>query len=90
MPLNIKNPEVERLVDEVASLTGESKTEAVRKSLEQRLRKLSLSEASSNKVARLRRFLEQEVWPAMPESELGRRLTREEEEAILGFGEDGV
>jgi antitoxin VapB len=41
-------------------------------------------------VARLRRFLEQEVWPAMPESELGRRLTREEEEAILGFGEDGV
>ena len=27
MPLNIKNPAVERLADEVARLTGENKTE---------------------------------------------------------------
>ena len=35
MPLSIKNKEVERLVAEVAALTGESKTEAVRQAREQ-------------------------------------------------------
>jgi antitoxin VapB len=90
MPLNIKNPEVERLVVEVAALTGESKTEAVRKALKERRARLAFREASDNRAARLRRFLEREVWPAMPESELGRRLSRDEEEEILGFGADGT
>ncbi|PIQ39346.1 MAG: hypothetical protein COW58_12160, partial [Thalassolituus sp. CG17_big_fil_post_rev_8_21_14_2_50_53_8] len=31
MGLNIKNPEVERLVSEIAQLTGETKTEALRR-----------------------------------------------------------
>jgi len=33
MALNIKNPEVERLAADVARLTGESKTEAIRRAL---------------------------------------------------------
>ncbi len=90
MPLNIKNLEVERLVAEVAALTGESKTEAVRKALQERRARLAFSESGDNRAARLQRFLEQEVWPAMPETELGRRLTHEEEEKILGFGAQGV
>lgn len=90
MPLNIKNQEVERLVAEVAALTGESKTEAVRKALKERRARLAFREASNNRPARLRRFLEHEVWPKMPEDEIGRRLSREEEEAILGFGREGV
>jgi antitoxin VapB len=90
MPLNIKNQEVERLVAEVAAMTGESKTEAVRKALQERRAKLAFSEAGDNRAARLRRFLERDVWPAMPESELGKRLSREEEEEILGFGAHGV
>lgn len=90
MPLNIKNREVERLVDEIAALTGESKTEAVRKALQERRSRLAFREASENRAVRLRRFLEQEVWPAVPESELGKRLSRGEEEGILGFGADGV
>jgi antitoxin VapB len=36
--LNIKNPEVERLVSEVVAITGESKTEAVRRALAERER----------------------------------------------------
>jgi hypothetical protein len=47
MALNLKNPEVERLAAEVARLTGESKTEAIRRSLEecrQRLRGTPASE----------------------------------------------
>lgn len=34
MALNIKNREVERLAAEIAALTGESKTEAIRRALE--------------------------------------------------------
>ncbi|MSO83388.1 MAG: PSK operon transcription factor, partial [Acidobacteria bacterium] len=40
MALNLKNPEVERLAAEVARLTGESKTEAIRRSLEERRQRL--------------------------------------------------
>jgi antitoxin VapB len=35
-------------------------------------------------------FLEHEVWPTIPKEELGRRLTKEEEEDILGYGEPGA
>ncbi len=37
MALNIRNSETERLANELASLTGESKTEAVKKALSARL-----------------------------------------------------
>ena len=90
MPLNIKNPKVERLVAEVAELTGESKTEAVRKALQERLVRLAFRQASDDRGARLLRFLEQEVWPLISEEEKGRRLSREEEDAILGYGSEGV
>jgi len=88
--INIKNREVERLVSEVAELTGESKTEAVRKALAERKERLKLQVASENRGARLRRFLEEELWPSVPADELGRTLTRAEEEAILGYGDEGV
>jgi prevent-host-death family protein len=42
------------------------------------------------RAARLTRFLEQEVWPLVPDAERGRTLTREEEDAILGYGPRGV
>ena len=45
---------------------------------------------AAERAARLRRFLEQEVWPAVPEREGGRTLTRAEEDAILGYGPHGV
>jgi len=36
------------------------------------------------------RFLERKVWPTIPKGQLGRRLTREEEDRLLGFGPGGV
>lgn len=89
MALNIKNPEVERLAAQVSKATGESKTEAVRKALEQRLARLS----TGVKVGRRQRwveFLESEIWADIPEEELGRRLSKEEMESILGFGPEGA
>jgi antitoxin VapB len=88
--LNIKNGAVERLAAEVARLCGESKTEAVRRALEERKARLAYRVADGDRESRLRRFLESEVWPRIPPEELGRTLTREEEEEILGYGQEGV
>jgi len=89
MALNIKNAEVERLAADVARLTGESKTEAIRRALDERRRRLK-GPAIQHRRARVLRFLEKKVWPTLPEGERGRRLTRAEEDEILGFGADGV
>jgi antitoxin VapB len=88
--LNIKNAEVERLVDDVARLTGESKTEAVRRALLERKQRLVHRVDPNDRERRVRRFLEREIWPLVPAHELGRRLSGEEEDAILGFGPDGA
>lgn len=90
MALNIKNSAVERLVAEVARLAGESKTEAVRRALEERKARLAYRVADADRMSRLRRFLETEVWPTIPREELGRSISREEEEQILGYGPEGV
>ena len=90
MALNIKNSAVERLAAEVARLSGESKTEAIRRALEERKARLAYRVVDGDRVSRLRRFLETEVWPVIPAKELGRRISREEEEQILGYGQEGV
>jgi prevent-host-death family protein len=45
---------------------------------------------AGDRAARLRRFLTQEVWTLVPQHEAGRVLTREEEDALLGYGEHGA
>ncbi len=89
MALNIKNVTVERLAGEVAQLTGESKTEAIRKALEDRKRRLVAAPAGDRRAAVLT-FLKKRVWTGIPKEEKGRVLTRAEEDAILGYGPDGV
>ena len=37
----------------------------------------------------LRDHLEQNVWPLIPVGEMGRVLTRDEEDQILGYGPEG-
>jgi antitoxin VapB len=89
MPLNIKNPDVERLAAEVARMTGESKTEAIRKALEDRKRHLRTVPAR-NRRASVLAFLKNQVWAGVPKEQFGRSLTRAEEDAILGYGPEGV
>jgi len=89
MALNLKNADVERLAAEVARLTGESKTEAIRRALEERRRRLK-AVAPAERRRRILQFLRARVWPSVPKRELGRRLTRAEEDAMLGFGPEGV
>lgn len=86
MALNIKDPETERLVAEVAALTGESKTRTVREAVAEKKRRLE----ARRKRKDLLTFLEEEIWPHIPPEELGKpSLTRAEVEEILGLGPEG-
>ena len=89
MALNIKNVEVERLAAEVARLTGESKTEAIRRALDERRHRLA-GRSPGHRRERVLRFLEKKVWPTLPRGQRGRRLTAAEEDDILGYGSSGV
>jgi antitoxin VapB len=89
MALNIKNAEVERLAGDVARLTGESKTEAIRRALEERKRRLT-GPSVAERRERVLHLLQQRIWPRLPAGERGRRLSRAEEDAILGYGSEGV
>ncbi len=90
MAVNIKNERVERLLDEVAALTGETKTEAIRRSLEERRDRLARSGTELHPADRLRRLLEREIWPSIPAAVRGTRITKAEEEELLGYGRDGA
>jgi antitoxin VapB len=90
MALNIKNAEVERLVADIARATGETKTEAIRRALEERKARLAFQVVRRDRRGELVRVLERDIWPKIPRRLLGRRLTRRQQDAILGYGPAGV
>lgn len=90
MALNIKNADVEKLAGEVAALARETKTQAIRRALEERKANLEVRGVRPDRRARLERFLASEVWSQVPAELVGKRLSRAEEDRILGYGMDGV
>jgi antitoxin VapB len=90
MALNIKDKEAERLAAEIAAITGESKTRAVKTALRERKERLGLHVGRRDRVRDLLSFLEEEVWPQIPRAALGKRVSRRESDAILGYGPKGV
>ncbi|MFP3883597.1 MAG: type II toxin-antitoxin system VapB family antitoxin [Actinomycetota bacterium] len=82
MPLNIRNPEAERLATEVAELTGETKTEAVRKALEDRLAQLRRARSGKSLADELDEIADR--FSSLPVDD-----DRSADE-ILGYDEDGV
>jgi antitoxin VapB len=90
MALNIKDAETERLAAEVAAITGESKTGAIRTALRERRERLRLQRSAGDRERALRAYLEEEVWPSLPPDVRGRAPSQEEQDAILGYGPDGV
>jgi antitoxin VapB len=89
MALNIKNKEVEELATEVSRMANETKTEAIRQALVARKAELEAGGGRPDRKKRLLEYFQREVWPNMPPGELGRVLTREEEDEILGYGPNG-
>ncbi len=90
MALNIKDREAEKLAADVAAMTGESKTRAVKVALQERKQRLALRIVRRDRGRALRAFLEEEVWPQVPRKALGRRVSRRERDTILGYGPEGV
>jgi antitoxin VapB len=90
MALNIKDPATEQLATEVAALAQETKTLAVKTALHERKQRLDAERRRRDRGERLTRFLEDEAWPQIPADVLGRPVSREERERILGYGPGGV
>jgi antitoxin VapB len=88
--LNIKDPETEQLATEVAAMTGESKTGAIRTALRERRERLALQHAAGDRERALRTLLEKEIWPSLPDEMVGRAPSVEEQDAVLGYGREGV
>ncbi|OGQ87226.1 MAG: hypothetical protein A2289_23460 [Deltaproteobacteria bacterium RIFOXYA12_FULL_58_15] len=87
MALNIKNKFVEQLAADIANQTGETKTTAIRRALEERKARLGLHQPAPRREKHLRAFLQREIWPEFVGQPV---ITKEERERILGYGEDGV
>jgi antitoxin VapB len=90
MALNIKDNDTILLADELAALTGETKTRVVKTALEERRRQLSRALSTADRERRLRDLLEQEIWPQVPPEAIGKPLSREQREEMLGYGPEGV
>lgn len=89
MALNIKDPVTEQLAARVAELAHENKTQAIRTALAQRLERLEASRSGTWGRHRLAEFMATQVWPALPQEQLGRPVSGEEEAAVLGYGVEG-
>lgn len=74
MALNIKNAQVEGLASEIAEITGETKTEAIRRALEERRQRLAFQVHHESRGDELRSFLEREVWSVIRARSANRRL----------------
>jgi antitoxin VapB len=82
MPLSIKNEATERLARQVAGETGESLTEAIQKSLEERWERLKRHRKGHIVTAQIEDLLRRV--DALPNQD-----SRPEDE-ILGYSEDGI
>ncbi len=82
MPLSIKNEATERLARQVASETGESLTEAIQKSLEERLERLKRGHKS--------RILTSQIEDLLRRVDALPTLDSRPEDEILGYDEDGI
>jgi antitoxin VapB len=89
MALNIKNAEVEQLAAEVAQMARETKTEAIRRALEDRKARLAFKSSPRERVRQAKDYLQREVWPHIPSAARGKKMTKREREAILGIGPRG-
>jgi len=91
MTLSIKDTETEKLAAEVAEMTGKTKEDAVREALREKKERLEMNRGTSEeRRQRLRKYLETEIWPRIPEELLDQEpMSRQEIEDILGLGSEG-
>jgi antitoxin VapB len=88
MPMSIKNPEVERLAEELSRATHTSKTEVIRQALMEKKERMQVM-GEGDRTERIRAYLETRVWPYLKKG-ASRRWTKAEKERFLGYGKHGV
>ena len=100
MAVNITE-RIEELADELSRLTGESATEAVERALLERKKRVQqqprqkqpetvqLTPEQQKRMDDYLDFMEKEVWSRIPKHLLGKSISKEEREDILGIGPDG-
>lgn len=90
MALSIKNKEVETLAAELAAICGETKTEAIRRALVERKERLLYRAPQRDRAEAWLEFLQREIWSTVPDTLLGKGISKAEREQILGLGDEGV
>ena len=79
MPITIDDPELEQFIHELAEENGGDDVEAIRA--------LVLKHRDvQRRLASAMEWLQNDVWPHIPPEHLGRRMTRAEKAAALGYG----
>lgn len=79
MPITINEPELERLVHEIAAELQLNEAEALTSIIRDHADYLKRRGAVMN-------WLQNDVWPNIPSEVRGKRITREEKAEILGYG----
>ncbi|MGH9742038.1 MAG: type II toxin-antitoxin system VapB family antitoxin [Candidatus Acidiferrum sp.] len=82
MPISIKNPQTEQLARELAKETGESLTEVITKSLQDRMQRLH--------GRRKGKALKDEIADILARVDALPRLNDLSEDEILGYDENGI
>lgn len=82
MPLSIKNEATERLARQVARETGESLTDAIQKSLQERWERLKRRQRGQ--------ILADQIEDLLRRVDALQTLDSRPENEILGYGEDGI
>lgn len=83
MAISLKDPETDRLARQVASLTGETLTEAIRTSLRERLRHEQLKRGEGPELAKALEEIARRC-AALPV------LDHRSDDEILGYDENGI
>lgn len=81
MAINIKDPDTDRLARELAELTGQPITQAVRTAIEERLAQLRRREAVAGRP---------DLGEIITRGRQRRYLDERDESEILGYGADGL
>lgn len=70
-------------------MAHETKTEAIRRALEERKARLATFKRPQSERG-LIEFFERTIWSRIPVEALGRPVSKKEREDILGYGPEGV
>jgi hypothetical protein len=79
MPITIDDPELERLIQEIAAELQLNEAEALTSIIHDHADYLKRRGAVMN-------WLQNDVWPKIPAEVRGKRITREEKAELLGYG----